>query len=174
VVVAELAAKAEQAPAPIMFEHRAVLLADRDGIVIEELSGHLPQLDVLGFNTDLTGNGTNILDFPPAAYSWREIESFRPLIGLLRHAVYKQDSKLVGHVASASARINQRYFPKCHFDRFERLVEQVGALGLQVAHSGPIVGMLFDSHGSGKEEQIQFARAYIAELGFTTTWHFQI
>lgn len=168
-VVASLAVKAEIASDSVMFSDRAVLFAQRDGVVLEEFSQQLPPIEVLGFNTDPTGYDT--LGAPPARYSWWEIEAFRPLLGLLRKAVNTQDPRLVGCVASASARINQRHLPKPHFDYLEKLVTQVGALGLQVAHSGTVVGLLFDPASFNLSEQLAEARGYLADIDICSTWH---
>lgn len=170
-VVAALAVKAETASDSIMFDQRALLFAQRRGVLLEDLGGALPNLEVLGFNTD--PDGVDTLSFPPARYDWREIEAFRPLLGLLRQAVRRQEPELCGRVASASARINQRFLPKRHFERLDRLVESVGALGLQVAHSGTVVGLLFRPDDDAKEDRIAAARAAVADLGFSEVWRFQ-
>jgi uncharacterized protein involved in propanediol utilization len=130
----------------------------------------LPALEVLGFNTD--PHGVDTLTFPPARYTWWEIEAFRPLVGLIRRAAYSQDPALVGQAASASARINQRHLPKPRFDQLEAVVEAVGALGLQVAHSGTLVGLLFDPADPLLDERINEAQALLAEMTFDTTWRF--
>jgi uncharacterized protein involved in propanediol utilization len=171
-VVANLAVKAEIASDSIMYTDRAVLFAQREGLVLEEFSKQLPSFEVLGFNTNATGYET--LGTPPARYSWWEIEAFRPLIGLLRKAVQTQDARLVGRVASASARINQRHLPKPHFDRLEKLTERVEALGLQVAHSGTVVGLLFDPVDVNIEEKTLEASATLAEVGITSSWRLRV
>ncbi|HET9317302.1 MAG TPA: hypothetical protein VFQ51_17050 [Vicinamibacteria bacterium] len=170
-MIAELAVKAETASDSTMFDDRALLFAQRRGVLIEDLGDPLPNLEVLGFNTDPAGVDT--VSFPPARYSWEEIEAFRPLLGLLRQAVRRQEPELCGRVATASARINQRYLPKPHFNRLEKLVESVGAVGLQVAHSGTVVGLLFEPADVAKEDRIGEARAALAELGVAGVWRFQ-
>ncbi len=170
--VAELAVKAEIASDSIMYTDRAVLFAQREGLVLEEFSQQLPPFEVLGFNTDPAGYET--LGAPPARYSWWEIEAFRPLIGMLRKAVHTQDPKLVGRVASASAHINQRHLPKPHFDYLEKLTEDVQALGLQVAHSGTIVGLLFDPADVNLEEKSVEAREHLAEIGIGSSWRLYV
>jgi hypothetical protein len=92
------------------------------------------------------------------------------LIGLLRKAVITQDPKLVGYVASASARINQRHLPKPHFEQLEVLTTEVGAVGLQVAHSGTIVGLLFDRAEANLDDRIAQAQKHLARIGITLTW----
>ncbi|MES1241076.1 MAG: kinase [Acidobacteriota bacterium] len=172
-VVASLAVRAEIASDAVMFEDRAVLFAQREGIVLEDFGCGLPPMDVLVLNTDPSGNGVDTLLMPPAEYSPWEVEAFRPLRGLLRRALYTQDARLVGRVASASARINQRHLPKPRLDDLERLVEDLGGVGLQVAHSGCVVGLLFDSLVDAREERLAAAGARVAEWGFSTYARFQ-
>jgi uncharacterized protein involved in propanediol utilization len=171
-LTAELAVQAEIASDSTMFGDRAVFFGFRDGHVIEDFGGRFPPLEVVGFNTD-KGAGVDTLSQPLARYSIDEIEALRPLVDSLRVAVQLQDASLVGQVASASARINQRHLPKRHYDYFEKLVERVGALGLQVAHSGTVVGLLFDPQAIELEKKIEETRALLAEVGIVSVWRFQ-
>ena len=172
VATASIAVQAEVASDSVMFEDRTVLFAQREGIVLEDFELRLPALDVVGFNSDPSGRGVDTLVMLPAVYGSWEVEMFRPLLGLLRRALCEQDASLLGLVASASARINQSHLPKPYFDRLERLVESVGAVGLQVAHSGSVVGLLFDSAVSAKEERMAAAEAAITDLSFPKPWRF--
>jgi uncharacterized protein involved in propanediol utilization len=170
-VVAGLVVKAEVASDPIMFDDRAVLFGQRDGVILEDFSGTLPPLEVLGFNTD--PRGVETLAFPPARYTWWEVEAFRPLLGLVRQAVFTQDARLVGRAATASAQINQRHLPKPQFDLCRKLAEKVGALGVQVAHSGTLVGLLFDPEDEALNGRVKEARALISELRGGPIWRFR-
>jgi uncharacterized protein involved in propanediol utilization len=171
-VIAEIAVRAEVASDSVMFEDRAILFAHREGVVLEDFSFELPPVDVLGVNIDAKGEGVDTLLLPPAEYTWWEIQAFRPLVGLLRRAVYDQDARLLGQVASASARINQRYLAKPGFDALERLVEETGAVGMQVAHSGSVTGILFDARGKDKARRLEMAHAKLREIGFPVAWTF--
>ncbi|MGH9938123.1 MAG: kinase [Blastocatellia bacterium] len=171
--IARLAVKAEIASDSIMFGESAVLFAQREGVVIEELGGPLPPLEVLGFNTEPGGSGIDTLSFRPARYSWREIESFRPLIGLLRRAVATQNPRLIGQVAIASAEINQSHLPKPRFESLKEVMRKVGAVGLQVAHSGIVMGLLFDPKDEKNERRVQAARKLVAEMNFDEVWRFR-
>lgn len=171
-VVAGLAVRAERASDSVMFEDRAVLFGQREGVILEDFGHRLPALEVLGVNADPAEGGVDTLGCGPADYSPAEVESFRSLRDLLRQALAFQDRRLVGLVASASARINQCRLPKPHFDLLERLVETVGALGLQIAHSGTVVGILFDPAAGDKEDCMAMARAKLAEPGLRSTWRF--
>ena len=171
--IALLAVKAETASDSTMFNGCTVLFAQREGYVLEDFKGPLPRLEVVGFNVDPTNKGIETLSFSPAHYTWWEIETFKPMIGLLRRAIYTQDPKLVGQVATASAYINQTHLPKPCFEDLTRAVEIVKAVGLQVAHSGTVVGLLFDPSDADKERKINHAQDLIAEMGFGQTWRFR-
>jgi uncharacterized protein involved in propanediol utilization len=169
--IAQLAVRAEKASDPLMYGSQAVLFAQREGKVIEDFDNSLPPLDVLGFSTNALGIDT--LTFPPAQYDEWEIEMFRVLRGAMRRAISYQDPRLIGRIASASARINQRYLPKPKFALLKEIVGQAGALGLQVAHSGTVVGLLFDPLDKNTEQKIQQAKQWLTKIGFTATWRFQ-
>ncbi|WP_394849979.1 hypothetical protein LZC95_21300 [Pendulispora brunnea] len=169
--VADLAVRAEVASDATMFEDRTVLFAQRNGTILEDFGVSIPALDIHGFTTDARG-GLDTLSLSPAQYGWRELECFRVLRGLFRRAMVTQDPRLVAHVATASARINQAYLPKPHFEAIERLVEEVGAIGLQVAHSGPVVGLIFDPREACGAEQLECIEARLEALGFSCTTRF--
>jgi uncharacterized protein involved in propanediol utilization len=171
--IAALAVRAETASDATMFDEHIVLFAQREGIVIEDFSSSLPRLDVLGFNTDPHEHGIDTIAFPPARYSWWEIEAFRPLVGLLRRALDLRSPQLLGQVASASATINQLYLPKPHFQDLKAISQEVNAVGLQVAHTGTIAGFLFDPASALTESRIQHAQTLLAGIGITHTWFFQ-
>ncbi|MDT7543407.1 MAG: hypothetical protein QOE33_3311 [Acidobacteriota bacterium] len=169
---AALAVRAEVASDSIMFDESVVLFAQREGHIIEDFRMPLPDLEVLGFNTDQSGLGVDTLGFSPARYTCWEIEAFRPLVGLFRRAVQTQSAQLLGQVATASAELNQRFLPKPHFDWLRNVAERAGAVGLQVAHTGTVVGLLFDPKDSFKEAQIQEAQKMLNEMGINQTWFF--
>jgi uncharacterized protein involved in propanediol utilization len=171
--IADLAVQAETASDSTMFDESMVLFAQREGTVIEDFEHPLPKLEILGFNTDPHELGIDTLNFAPVRYSWREIESFRPMIGLLRRAVELRSPQLLGQVASASATINQLYLPKPHFQHLKAITEKVGAVGLQVAHTGTIAGLLFDPNDALRESRIRHAQSLLSGIGINQTWFFQ-
>jgi uncharacterized protein involved in propanediol utilization len=172
-VIATLAVQAEAASDAIMFEDRAVLFAHRSGVVMEDFGAPMPALEVVGVNTDPTGAGVDTLDTPPAWYSPQELQTFQELVACLRQAMATHDAHLIGQVALVSARINQRHLLKPGFEQLERLVVEVGALGLQVSHSGTIAGLLFDPQDAEKDLKICCAHTALQRLGFAHTWRFR-
>lgn len=171
--VAEIAVYAETASDPLMFDDRAVLFAQRIGRVLEDFTRPLPPLSVLGFGTSLSGKGVDTLAIPPAQYDQREIAQFAELRHMARTALHNGDARLLGEVATASAAINQRHLPVPAFDTIRGLIERVDAVGLQVAHSGNIAGLLFDAAHSDLNERHELARKMLREMLIDDTWLFE-
>ena len=156
--ICRLAIAAEGASDAIAHDDQAVLFAQREGRIIEHFGGELPPFIVIGFQTDFSPVDT--LTLPPARYDHREIEQFRVLRGLISKAVRQQDPYLIGQVASMSAHISQRHLPKPRFDQVVKLANAYGACGVQVAHSGTLIGVLFDADRRGIGTHIaRFVRA---------------
>jgi uncharacterized protein involved in propanediol utilization len=172
--IAEFAVAAEISSDSSMFGSRAVLFAQREGFVLEYFSGEYPHLCIVGFNTDPNSSGVDTLALPPATYTVKEIMSFQMLRALTRRAIKDGSAALLGRVASSSARINNSHLKKKHFNELERLVEAVGAVGMQVAHSGTIAGVIFDPATAELSERLFETNARLAELYGTETWCFEV
>lgn len=169
--IARLSVASETASDSLMYgPERAVLFAQRRGSVLLDLGGPLPRVQVLGFNTE-EDRGVETLSLPPCQYSAWEAEAFQPILGLLRRAVEQQDPALLGRVATASTTIMQRHRPKRFMPELLRLVRETGALGVQVAHSGTVAGLLFEPGGRAAE-RIEHARAGLHRIGLHGSWEF--
>lgn len=141
--ISRLAVAAELASDAIAFENQALLFAQREGVVVEDFGGALPPLLVVSCKA-IGGQPVNTLQMQPARYDSAEIQQFGVLNGLIARAVRQQDPDLLGRAATASARINQRKLPKEGFEQVLAIAESAGACGVQVAHSGSLIGILFD------------------------------
>lgn len=139
-----LAVAAERASDAIACGDQAVLFAHREGRVLEYFGGEFPPLVILGFKADGAGP-IDTLRLPPARYDSEEIQLFRVLRGLAQHAVRQQDPRLLGRVATVSAMISQRHLPKPAFEAIRQMADDCGACGVQVAHSGTLMGILLDA-----------------------------
>lgn len=166
--VGRLAVQAESAADSIMFDDRVTLFAHRDGMVLETLGYRLPPLAVVGANTD-PGTSVDTLRRPPADYSDDELAWFRVLRASLRRAIATDDVALLGRVATASARINQRFLPKPCLPDLIELSRRLGAAGVQVAHSGTVAGLIFDARRPGIEDTVAECRVGIELLGLPVT-----
>lgn len=166
--VMQLAVSAETACDSSFFTQQAVLFAHRDGVVMESFRRPLPPIDFISIDTtpDVT---VDTLDFEPARYDQLEIETFRPLRSLLRTAIKNADARMLGRVATASARINERFLPKPRLKEIETIGARFGATGVQVAHSGTVVGLMFDARDHDASANIDRAADVLRRCDFEPT-----
>lgn len=163
--VALLAVTAEQASDAIAFDDQAVLFAQREGQVLEDFGGSLPPLLVVGFKS-YGGVPIDTLRLPPARYNSAEIQQFRVVRALVYRAVRYQDPYCLGRAATASTQISQRYLPKQNFDQVMEIAEEAGACGVQVAHSGSLVGIILDLAGANARQLARHVAAIAERAGF--------
>lgn len=167
--VGRLAVLAECASDSIMIDDRVVLFAHRDGMVLETLGHSLPPLVVVGCDTDPGGDGVDTLGHRPADYDDKEIGAFQVLRAALRRAITIDDVTLLGRVATASARINQRFLPKPMLEPLLELGAEYGCCGIQVAHSGTVAGLIFDGRRPGVELDARRCATRVEQLGLPVT-----
>jgi uncharacterized protein involved in propanediol utilization len=164
--VGRLAVLAEVASDSVMIDDRVVLFAHRDGVVLETFGHRLPPMIVVGCDT-APGQAVETLSLPLADYSDSEAGEFQVLRGALRRAIATEDISLLGKVATASARINQRYLPKPGLEPLIGLCLRRRGAGLQIAHSGTVAGLIFDARRPGID--LEGCVQGIKELGFAVT-----
>ncbi|MGP4727186.1 GHMP family kinase ATP-binding protein [Agrobacterium deltaense] len=171
--ICRLAVAAETASDAVVFDEQAVIFAQREGRVLEYLPGDYPALRVVGF-TSRDDAPVDTLALVPARYDNTEIETFRVLRGLIRRAIREQDAALLGHVATASARINQHHLPKRHFETLLQICEDGGGCGVQVAHSGTLMGVLIDAKAHDAVTRVATIAAAARDCGFTDIVRFAV
>jgi uncharacterized protein involved in propanediol utilization len=167
--VARLAVEAETASDSLMFNHTAVLFAHREGTVIEDFGACLPPLHMLGFGT---GGTVNTLAYQPVRYTERELDVFGELRVMLRHAIATKDCALIGKVATTSTWINQKHLPIPHLDEVCGVAADVGAIGVQTAHSGDVGGILFERHVPDLGYRVEIAQKLLRRVGHNDHWRF--
>ncbi|HEY8472071.1 MAG TPA: hypothetical protein VIL37_05480 [Natronosporangium sp.] len=166
--IGALAVRVERASDSIMIDDRVVLFAHRDGVVLETLGYRLPPLVVVGCNT-APGTRVETLRFRPPDYDDHELATFGVLRAALRRAVATGDVALLGRVATASARINQRYLPKPALPALLELCQRVGGCGVQVAHSGTVAGVILDGRRDDIDAAVADCLAGLDRLGLPAT-----
>jgi uncharacterized protein involved in propanediol utilization len=162
--VARLAVLAECASDSIMIDDRVVLFAHRDGTVLETFGHCLPPMIVIGCDTD-PFTRVETLSFTPAEYQDAEIGAFGVLRAALRRAIATEDVALLGRVATASARINQRFLPKPSLEPLLAECLRHRGCGIQVAHSGTVAGLIFDARQPGVEGRVQRCVSGVEAMG---------
>jgi uncharacterized protein involved in propanediol utilization len=168
--IAGMAVAAEGA-SDATFWDRPVLFAQRQGQVIEDYKSPLPPMEVLAFHTAPDGTGIDTLALPVPRYDEGEIDAFEQLRSSLRVALARSDLRGVAAVATSSARLNQRHLPQPGFDEITATARRVGAIGVQVAHSGEVGGLLFEP-GPGLEQSIRWAHDELEARGLKP-WRFR-
>ncbi|TDP92955.1 kinase [Labedaea rhizosphaerae] len=117
----------------VAFYHRRVRLCRQ--------LGSLPPMTIVGVDE---GGQVDTVDFNAfrGAITPAERREYARLLDRLAVALPAGDLATVGAVATRSAVLNQARCPKPHLDQVLDVCRQVGALGVAVAHSGTMAGIL--------------------------------
>lgn len=150
----------EGASDPLAHAPRAVLFAQRAGGIIEDFATTLPAMIVVSCVLG-DGAGVDTLACPPPHED--ELGSYERLRARLRSALMAGNAREVGAVATASALANQARLPRPELPLLLRIAETVGAVGVQVAHSGCVAGLLFDARSAGHQARAGESLRLLAE-----------
>ena len=91
--------------------------------------------------------------------------TFEALAARLDRALEVSDAASVGEVATESARINQHRLPKRTLPLLERVGDDLGAVGVVVAHSGTVAGLLFAARIDNLEGRLDAAESALRSRG---------
>jgi uncharacterized protein involved in propanediol utilization len=167
--IGRIAVRAESASDPVMIDDCVVLFCHREGVVLETFGSRLPSIIVVGCHADPDINSVDTIALPPAVYSEAEIDTFQALRRELRGAIAAADVARLGRVATSSALISQRFLPKSAFDFLLNLCERTGGHGVQVAHSGTVAGLIFDSRREDVLRSVDRCISGIDKAGLSLT-----
>lgn len=155
--VARLAVRAEKASDPLMLSGRPVLFAQREGRVLEVLGPALPPAVVVGC-TLAGGRPVDTLALPPRRVRHADLHLYERLRRLLRRAVARGDTALLGLVCTQSATLGQQGLHHAQLGDLLDVASRCGAAGVQVAHSGNVAGLLFDPSSPGLDHRLRHCR----------------
>jgi len=108
------------------------------GAYIERL-GPVPKFDIL------LCEGYGIVDTLTFRTDKNYLTKLRPrdnALAQMRKGIANQDLAVIGQAATASACLNQDLLPKPYLDELLAVADQAGALGVNVAHSGTVCGII--------------------------------
>jgi uncharacterized protein involved in propanediol utilization len=173
-IIARLAVEIETASDSIMYGNEMMLFAQRKGVILKRFRDNVPAFEVLGCNTDKEGVDT--LTMRSIQYTNSEIQEFENLVDLVHRAIETQKPEYIGIAGYRSAQISQKYLPKINFNEFADIVEKKIALGLQVSHSGTVVGFIFDANEETtlKNERVNRTKKILNKCGIKNTWRFTV
>ncbi len=124
-------------PGVALFDHRA-------GVIRESL-GPPPPMEIVAL--DLGGTVDTVqFNMVDRFQRWQSVdEQTSEALRLLRLGITNQDPVLVGQGASISAEASKTVLAKPRLAEVKEFAESVGAVGVNVGHSGTIMGVLLDA-----------------------------
>lgn len=138
--VARLATQVEPSDS-VMFPGLA-LLAHRTGEHYEML-GQPPALDILLLDTGGTIDTLTFNRDLPWEALRQQAPRVRDALSMLRDGIRQNDPRWVAQAATLSAQAHQAILPKSDLEAVLEAGRKTGALGVCVAHSGTLIGVLF-------------------------------
>jgi L-threonine kinase len=151
-------------PGIALFDHR-------DGRLFEEL-GTPPPMEIVALDF---GGGVDTVEFNRVDRRalWQSLqEEAAEALRLVRLGVQRGEPELVGRGASISAVAAQRVLFKPQLDRVMDFARSVGAVGVNVGHSGTVIGVLLDARQRRGRSAFRQARQAFPEA--ETVQHFRL
>jgi len=162
-----IASQSETGTDSVMYKN-AVLFDFKNRVVIEDFKKPLPSFFIAGFNADKKGG----VFYFPANYpmlSEEDAARYDSMRKRLRSAINSSDRKELASLATESAYIRQKYAPKPNWNEILELHEESRALGIQIAHSGMVVGLMFaDKQSAEKAKELASRHGFspwVCEVG---------
>ncbi|MER9064769.1 hypothetical protein [Mesorhizobium sp. M0698] len=105
--------------------------------------GQMPPLAIVGLDE---GGTVETVDYDQrrGEISAAHRTQYYELLGRARIAIPRGDTATIGRIATASALLHQERAPKEHLNAMLKASQDTGALGVVVAHSGTMIGILLD------------------------------
>ena len=159
-VVARIAVSVEPTdgvmfPGVVLFDHR-------EGRITETF-GPPPPMEIVALDF---GGTVDTVEFNKVDRRslWESVQpETSQALELVRSGVEKGDPLLVGQGSSISAIAGQHVLPKPHLAAVQDFAKDVGAVGVNVGHSGTIIGVLLDARQRRGKSTFRRAREAFSE-----------
>ena len=151
-------------PGVALFDHRA-------GVIRESL-GPPPPMEIVAL--DLGGTVDTVqFNMVDRFGRWQSVdEQTTEALRLLRQGIADQDPVLVGQGATISAEASRTVLAKPRLGEVQDFAKSVGAVGVNVGHSGTVMGVLLDARERrGKSTYHQALEAF---PGADSVYHFRL
>ncbi len=151
-------------PGIVMFDHRQGKIVD--------LLGAPPPMEVIVIDR---GGQVDTLEFNQtdrAAHWWSVADATAEALELVREGIRRGDPELVGRGATISARAGRPDGAGPWVERAADFAAEIGAAGVNVAHSGTVVGILLDSRK--RQSKPAFREAQRAFAAAESVQHYRI
>ncbi len=136
------------------------LLDHREGQIIQVL-GPPPPMEIVAFDF---GGTVDTVEFNAVdrRSQWKSIQAeVDEALSLVKAGIQEQDPDLIGRGASISSRASQAVLFKPQLPDVLAFAESVGAAGVNVGHSGTVIGVLLDARErTGKSVYRQANQAF--------------
>ena len=151
-------------PGGALFDHRAG--------IIRESWGPPPPMEIVAL--DLGGTVDTVqFNMVDRFQRWQSVdEQTGEALRLLRRGIEEQDPALVGRGASISAEASQTVLAKPRLAEVKEFAESVGAVGVNVGHSGTIMGVLLDARE--RRGKSTYHKALSAFPDAESVYHFRL
>lgn len=120
------------------------LIDHRAGTLVEELGAALPmEIIALDFGGEVDTVDFNQID---RRHQWKSVQNETDeALRLVREGLKRRDVRLLGKGASRSAEAAQQILFKPRLPDVTAFARETGAVGVNVAHSGAVIGVLLDA-----------------------------
>ena len=119
-------------------------------VLVLEFAG---EVDTEAFNAGNRANGV-----------YQDDGRFREALDLIAAGLANGDPRQIGEGATLSSQANQCVLPKPQLPHAMKLAKDAGALGVNVAHSGTVIGLLFDADAERIAWAAHSARQRLPEI----------
>lgn len=148
--------------AHVLYYHRMVQLG--------RILGSLPPLSIVSVDE---GGEVDTIEFNKIRKPFTNADKYeyQRLLGDLSRAFAERDLVTIGRVATHSALLNQKLHPKRTLQDLIALCDEVGGLGVAIAHSGTVLGVLLSPSNPGYSKQLAHLQQHMsASIGNVTLY----
>ena len=145
---------------------RQLTLFDHNTAATQIACSSQPQLDLLVLESPATLLTTDYHRLPRLEKLYAHSASLQLAWEKVQLACETDNPRRMGEAATISAIASQHLLPKPGFDTLRRLVEECDLYGINVAHSGSVVGLMLDR----QRHDIEYLQRRLGETRLSELW----